>query len=100
MHTKRHSAVIRRLLEHFSDDATAVIDRKRFRSSDFPDLLTRWCTNDRIRATRDFKLLRGRVELASFHDTPDDIWIAEEALPFVERLAAEKLIRYEAPPTI
>jgi hypothetical protein len=100
IHTKRYSVLIRRLLEEYSQDTTAVIDRKRFPSSEFPHLIANWCTNARIRATRDFKLLRGRIEIAGFHDTPDDMFMAATELPFVRRLAAEKIIRYDAPPNI
>jgi hypothetical protein len=100
LQTKRYSAVLRRLLEEYSSGTTAIIDRKRFSSSEFPQLIATWCTNARIRATRDFKLLRGRVELAGFHDTPDEMWIVDTELAFVQRLAAEKLIRHEAQPTI
>ena len=100
IHTKRYSTFLRRLLEEYSHNATAVIDRNRFAGSDFPQLIATWCTNARIRATRDFKLLRGRAEVAGFHDTPDEMWIAATELPFVQRLAAEKIIRYEAPPNI
>ena len=91
---------MRRLLQEYSRDTTAVVDRKRFASADFPRLVASWCTNTRIRATRDFKLLRQRTEIAGFHDTPDEMWIAATELPFVQRLAEEKLIRYDAPPTI
>jgi len=100
LRTKRYSAVLRRLLQEYSSEATAVIDRERFASSEFPQLIASWCTNARILSTRDFKLLRGHREVAGFHDTPDEMWIADTELPFVQKLAAEKLIRYEAPPTI
>ena len=100
IHTKRYSVFIRRLLEEYSQDTTAVIDRKRFPSSAFPQLIATWCTNAQILATRDFKLLRRRVEIAGFHDTPDDTFIAATELPFVQRLAQERIIRYDVPPNI
>src|SRR5262245_26673552 len=100
IHTKRYSAFLRRLLLEYSRGATAVIDRKRYSESDFPQLIASWCINARIRATRDFKLLYGRSELAGFHDSPDEMWIVATELPFVQRLAAEKIIRYDAPPNI
>jgi hypothetical protein len=96
IHTKRYSAVLRRLLQEYSDGTTAVIDRKRYPSSEFPDLIATWCTNACIRATRDFKLMRGRKEVAGFHDTPDEFWIVESELPFVQRLAGERLVRYDS----
>jgi hypothetical protein len=100
IHTKRYSAFLRRLLEEYSHDATAVIDRKRYADSDFPQLIANWCTNACIRATRDFKLLRAGSEVAGFHDTPDEMWIVASELAFVQRLATEKLIRFEVPPNI
>jgi hypothetical protein len=100
IHTKRYSVFMRRLLEEYSEGTTAVIDRKRFASADFQQLIATWCTNARICTTRDFRLVRGRMEIAGFHDTPDDMFIAATELPFVQRLAAEKIIRYDAPPNI
>src|SRR5689334_16341167 len=87
LRTKRYSTVIRRLIEHFSDATTAVVDRKRYARSEFPQMIASWCTNARIRATRDLHLLQGRAELAGFHDTPDELYIIASELPFVQELA-------------
>jgi hypothetical protein len=100
IHTKRYSAFLRRLLTEYSRGATAIVDHKRYSESDFPQLLANWCINARIRATRDFRLLCGRSELAGFHDSPDEMWIVATELPFVHRLAGEKIVRYDAPPNI
>ena len=99
MSTTRYSVFFRRLLQEFSNGTTAVVGKRRFAAAQFSELIADWCTNSRIRATRDFKLLRGRTELAGFHDSPDCIWADLSILPFVERLASEKIIRYEVNPT-
>jgi hypothetical protein len=98
--TTRHSVFFRRLLQEFPDGTTAVVGKRRFTAAQFPDLIKDWCINSRIRSTRDFRLLRGRTELAGFHDSPDCIWADLSMLPFIEKLASEKLIRYEVSPTI
>jgi hypothetical protein len=98
--TTRYSVFFRRLLQEFSDGTTAIVGKRRFASTEFPKLIENWCTNSRIRSTRDFRLLRGRTELAGFHDSPDCIWADLSMLPFVEKLASENIIRYEVPPTI
>jgi hypothetical protein len=98
--TTRYSEFFRRLLQEFAEGTTAVVGKRSFAAEQFPALIADWCTNTHIRATRDFKLLRGRIELVGFHDSPDCIWADVSILPFVEKLASEKLIRYEVSPTI
>ena len=98
--TTRHSVFFRRLLQEFSEGTTAVVGRRRISAAQFPELIKDWCTNSSIRSTRDFRLLRGRTELAGFHDSPDCIWADLSMLPFIEKLASEKIIRYEVTPTI
>jgi hypothetical protein len=98
--TTRHSVFFRRLLQEFSDGTTAIVGKRRVASAQFPELIRDWCINSHIRSTRDFTLLRGRTELAGFHDSPDCIWADLSMLPFVEKLASEKIIRYEVNPTI
>ena len=40
--------------------------------SEFPQLIEHWCTNAKINATREFRLMQGDTELFGFHDHPDD----------------------------
>jgi len=98
--TTRYSVFFRRLLQEYTDSTTAIIGKRRFSAAQFPELIQDWCTNHRIRATRDFKLLRGRAELAGFHDSPDCIWADLSLLPFIKKLASEKIVRYAVTPTI
>jgi hypothetical protein len=98
--TTRYSVFFRRLLQEFTEGTTAIVGKHRFAAAQFPELIADWCTNARIRSTRDFRLLRGRKALAGFHDSPDSIWADLSMLPFLEKLASEKIIRYEVSPTI
>ena len=98
--TTRYSVFFRRLLQEFTDGTTAVVGKRRFTAAQFPELISIWCINARIQSTRDFRLFRGRTELAGFHDSPNCIWADLSTLPFLEKLASEKIIRYEVPPTI
>ena len=97
--TTRYSVFFRRLLQEFSDGTTAVVDKRRFAAMQFPELIEDWCSNTRIRSTRDFRLLHGRTELAGSHDSPKCIWADLSILPLIEKLASEKIIRYEVHPT-
>src|SRR5436190_20637632 len=94
--TKRYSEFFRRLLQEYSD-AALVIDGHRFSPSEIPQVIESWCTNSRIRSTREFELSRGGVAIAGFHDSPDETWLIALELPFVERLASEKIVRYDTP---
>jgi hypothetical protein len=93
--TRRYSEFFRRLLEHYAEGSFAKIDGVEHPSPDFATLIENWCTNAKILATRDFVLSRDRQELFGFHDHPEALWAVESELPFIEQLAAEKIIRFK-----
>ncbi len=64
-----------------------------------PRLLIEWCTNREIRGTRNFLVVRDGVAIFGFHDHPRDFWAADTEFEFVQKLAAEKIIRVGHPPT-
>ena len=97
--TRLYSVFFRRLLQEYTDSTTAIIGKRRFSAAEFPELIQDWCTNSRIQATRDFKLVRGHIELAGFHDSPDFNSADLSMLPFIKKLASEKIVRYEVTPT-
>jgi hypothetical protein len=94
--TTRYSAFFRRLFEEYKeyDDATVKIDGKKYANSAFPMLIDKWCRNSKIVNTRDFALIRGKNELFSFHDHPEALLAAISELPFLEKLAADQLVRF------
>ena len=93
--TTRYSAFFKSLLAEYPQGVSIRIDEKEYSSSDIPVLLEAWCTNERIKKTRDFILSRGNEDLFGFHDHPDNLWAAYSELPFVERMHQEHVIRYE-----
>lgn len=93
--TKRYSEFFRQLLEEYGSDSQVTIDGGTFIAAQFPQLIVDWCTNTQIKKTRNFKLSRGEIDLFGFHDKPDDLWAAETELRFIERLAADKLVRFK-----
>ncbi|MBI5545880.1 MAG: hypothetical protein HY901_18480 [Deltaproteobacteria bacterium] len=95
--TRRYSVLIRRILEQYGQNATILIDNCEYQGGDVPKLLADWCTNRMIRRTLNFQVIRDGVAVFGFHDSPEDIWAAETELPFVEKLVAEKITRYEVP---
>jgi hypothetical protein len=92
--TTRYSEFFKRLLDKYADGATVEIDGNRYSSSDFPKLIRDWCTNAKIRETRNFGLSRNGTEIFGFHDHPSELWAAISELPFVEQLASEGIVRF------
>ena len=95
--TKRYSEFFRRLFEEYAANSHVIIDGKTFDGSDFTKLKEDWGANEQIKRTRDFKLIRGRVELFGFHDSPNELWAAMSEVSFVKRMAEEKIVRYKLP---
>lgn len=92
--TKRYSVFFRRLLQEYGVGSRVEVDGKAIKTERLPQLITEWCTNEQIKKTKNFKLSRGKIDLFGFHDTPDEMWAMETELPFVERLAKEKIVRF------
>ena len=90
--TKRYSEFFRRLLAEYADGAAVVIDAREIPVS---EALSVWCKNTVICQTRDFLLKRHGIELCGFHDHPSETWLVESELQFVQRLAAERVIRFQ-----
>lgn len=96
--TTRYSEFFQRLFQEYTNATAVVIDLRHYSPSDFPELIANWCTNAKISETREFRLLCGNVELFGFHDHPDELWAAYSELPFIERLASERIVRYRVLP--
>ena len=92
--TTRHSALFRAILRTYSTGTTIRIDGRTYGEDDIENLLETWCTNSRIRATRDFALARDGRVLFSFHDSPDHVWAAYSELEFIQQLRAQKIARF------
>lgn len=92
--TTRHSALFRRILGEYDSGVEIRIDGQSYGDGDIEGLLSDWCTNNRIRRTRDFELVRDGRTLFKFHDGPDELFAAYSQLPFVECLRSERIIRY------
>jgi hypothetical protein len=95
--TTRYSEFFRRVLSEYAEDVSIEIDGKRYGATDIPWLLKDWCTNSKIRRTRDFTLQRRGVELFGFHDHPGELWASLSERAFVERLEAERILRCQLP---
>lgn len=92
--TTRYSQFFRHVFDEYADEDIVVkIDGKKYRASEIPSLVQNWCTNTKIKSTRDFCLWRGKNELFSFHDHPEELFASVSELPFLNRLVSERLIR-------
>jgi hypothetical protein len=96
--TTHYSEFFRRLFQEYKTDSYVRVDGKVVNAAQFPQLIADWCTNDQIKKTKNFKLSRGETDLFGFHDSPDELWAVETELPFIERLAADKLVRFRIMP--
>ncbi|MEY2466201.1 MAG: hypothetical protein QOD03_722 [Verrucomicrobiota bacterium] len=92
--TTRYSEFFRQLFQEYGTDSQAKIDGKIIDATQFLELIANWCTNEQIKKTKDFKLSRGKTDLFGFHDSPNELWAVESELPFIEKLAADKLVRF------
>src|SRR4051794_13066048 len=94
LETTRYSEFFRRVFEQYTDEDIVVkINGQKYSASDIPLLLEHWCTNAKVKSTRDFCLWRGKNELFSFHDHPAELFASVSELPFLGHLASEKVIR-------
>ncbi len=96
--TTRYSEFFRQVLGEYSEDVSIEIDRRQYGADDIPRLLKEWCTNRKIRGTRDFMLRRGNRILFWFHDHPRELYAALSEREFVERLEREKVLRHRLMP--
>ena len=93
--TKRYSTLIRRILTEYNKEVVIKIDNTQFSESYIPQLLSNWCTNKSLESTDYFVLKHKSEALFWFFDHPDNMCAAISVLPFIKRLADEKIIRYK-----
>lgn len=93
--TTRYAEFFRYLLQEYISGSSVTIDGRTIEESGFPQLIEGWCVNERIKQTRNFTLSRNKTELFGFHDSPKELWASITELPFVERMAANKLVRFK-----
>jgi hypothetical protein len=96
--TTRHSEFFRRLFDRYSTSCAIEIDGAKYGPSDVEGLRISWCTNRKIRSTREFRFHDGARFVASFHDSVDELLIAEEERDWIHALSEERLVRYEILP--
>ncbi len=98
--TTKYSTLFSKIFDEFSHGCRIQIDGKEYREQDIAKLKSEWCQNSKIEETRNFKFSIGDEELFGFHDSPDQLWAATSVLDFVQRLADEKIIRYQIMPVM
>jgi hypothetical protein len=93
--TKRYSTLVRKILEAFKHDIVIKIDNTQFSESYIPQLLSSWCTNRSLESTNYFALMHKGNTLFWFFDHPDNMCATISVLPFIKKLADEKIVRYK-----
>ena len=86
--TRRFSAVVAAFVAAYPT-ARAYLDRRALEGP-----MENWCTNATLKAAIDFSLRLEHTELLGFHDGPSNMWAADEALPLVDSLAKQRLLRF------
>jgi hypothetical protein len=98
----RHSTFIKRVLNEFNRDVLIKISMefyslnsvKIYHEEDIPELLRYWCINKNLQRTTFFNLKQNEEELFGFWDSPVNMWADISVLSFIERISAEKIIRF------
>ena len=97
--TKRYSKFFTHLLTEYQTNVQILIDGKEYKDSDIKYLKEEWCTNKKIRNTRDFLLKKEGDEIVGFHDYPEQTWIANSENAFINVLIEKQIIRIDNPKT-
>ncbi len=96
--TTRYSEFFKRLFDRYSSSAIIEIEGVSYRHGDTTILKENWCTNAKIRQTREFRLCDGDRFVASFHDSVSELFISVDEADWIQSLSDEKLLRYEILP--
>lgn len=96
--TTKHSEFFRRLFVRYATECTVVVDGRRYGAAELEQLQQSWCTNAKIRASREFRLTVGGRFVASFGDSVAELMIAVEEREWIHALSEERLLRYKVLP--
>jgi hypothetical protein len=96
--TTRYSELFRRLFDRYAVNCAIEVDGIKYGPADVERLKSSWCTNSKIRRTREFRIYDGDRFVASFHDSVDELFIAQEERDWIHSLSEERLLRYEILP--
>lgn len=92
--TRRYSCLMKRILSEYGINAEIYIDGLCYKEEDISELMNKFCTNEKLKNTNDFTLIKDGTELFGFHDHPSDFWCNISELEFIKSLAKEKIVRY------
>ena len=99
--TKRYSTFMKLVLAEFCTNVSIDIGTeiskskiKTYQDKDIPWLIETWCTNNNLESTAFFSLKQNGSELFGFFDHPDNLWSDISTLPFIEKVAKNKIIYF------
>lgn len=96
----QYAEFFRLLFERYASSAKIEIDGETFGAGDIELLKSTWCTRRKIRDTRDFRLWDGQREVASFHDSVDELFISVEEVEWLRELNQRGILRFRVLPVI
>jgi hypothetical protein len=99
--TTRYSTFFRRVFDEFNNNVIITIgesynpvENETYYDKDIPWLKDNWCTKKNLKESIFFNFRQNGEELFGFFDHPDNMWADISVLPFIEKLAEEKIIRF------
>ena len=94
----QHAEFFRLLFDRYASSAKIEIECESFGPGDIERLKSTWCTRRKIRDTREFRLWDGQREVASFHDSVDELFISPEEIDWMRELSKRGDLRYRVLP--
>ena len=96
----QYAEFFRLLFDRYAASAKIEIDCESYGSGDIERLKSTWCIHRKIRDTREFRLLDGEREVASFHDSVDELFISSEEVDWIRELSRNGILRFRVLPVI
>jgi len=93
-----HAEFFRLLFDRYATSGRAEIDCKDFGPDAFERLKREWCSSRKIRDTREFRFSVGDREVASFHDSVDELFVGIEEEDWLHELSNQGLLRFHILP--
>lgn len=94
---KQYVEFFHQLLNQYGADAVVTVDGKTHHGHEMEKFIKSWCNERAISKTKDFHMQYLGMDLAGFHDGPQNTWVVASEEPFLKSMAEQKIIRYQSP---
>lgn len=87
--THRYSTLVKAVLDCCSNPIVLIDGSIESRNP------KEWCTNRKLESIKNFVITQDGQEVISFHDHPRELIAPVESLPLIQKLATQKLLKYQ-----